>query len=637
MSKQSTSYIEKSDATRGEILTYAGDELAINNTKYNLVLNKIYVKDKDLNTVIKTLIDLCDICDTKYKDILPIKEDGDEWEYDDGYEGDLEFLKSESMLNNQTLETANDVMAALIERYDAEKIADKEDLRKIVSIRYNMEKSGFTPSEVYVFAENLSDDAVAVISERTQSIPSVEIRTVSERVIKNGELCPHLVGVIGALSEEEYDEHKEDGYALNEKIGKFGLEASMESYLRGEKGERTVVKDYKGNIVSVTDTKDADPGDTIYLTIDKNIQEVANYSLAMNIDRARSAGISSSKNGKNRTGEDCYCGGAVMLSMKDFSVLACATCPNYDLSRYYDEDYNEWLYTDEYAPMYSRATEGAFQPGSSFKPCVALAALQEGVITEDTQITCTGAYTYYDGFSISCGSHGSNTLRNALAVSCNYFFAEVGRRTGINSIYLYAEKLGLGVKTGIEVDESVGILAGRDSEVFYPGNTCQAAIGQSDNTFTPLQLATYVATIANYGVRYRTHVVRKIVSYDREETVLDNDPNNPEIVADAELSRDYCNAVQSGMRAVCTSGTAASNVSGYSEDIAGKTGTAENAGSDHSVFVSFAPYDDPEIAVAVVLEHGALTKFPEYVTMDMMDAYFKGKTLSEVKKSSWGR
>lgn len=637
LSKQSTSYIETSDAMRGEILLKDGTPLAVNNTKYNIVLNKIYMKDKETNSVIMTLIDLCDRCNAKYKDVLPILIDDDTFKFDAGFEGDVEYLQSPWMLNNTNLNNADEIMKELIERYDAKDIEDKELQRKVVSVRYNMEKEGYSFSTVYIFAEDVDENTVAVVSERTQSIPSVEIRTVGERVIKNGELIPHLVGVVGSLSEEDYESHKDEGYALNDKIGKFGLEASLENYLRGKSGERSITKDYKGNIVSVSDTVDAHPGDTVYLTIDKNIQEVANYSLAYNIEKARKAGESAAGNNDSRVGEDCYCGGAVMLSVKDFSVLACATCPSYDLSKYYDPDYNEELYEDEHTPLYSRATDGAFAPGSSFKPCVALAALQEDVISPDTEITCTGAYTYYDDFSIKCGSHGTTTLHNALAASCNYYFAEVGRRTGITPIYLYAEKLGLGVNTGIEVYENTGILAGRDSESFYPGNTCQAAIGQSDNAFTPMQLATYVATIANYGVRYRTHLVNKIVSYDRSETVLYNDPDKPEIVDDVEIDKDYMNEVQSGMRAVCTSGTAAANVSSYSENIAGKTGTAENAGSDHCVFVCYAPYEDPEVAVAVVLEHGALTKYPEYVAMDMMDAYFKDKTLKEIKSSSWGK
>ena len=381
----------------------------------------------------------------------------------------------------------------------------------------------------------------------------------------------------------------------------------------------------------------------MYLTIDSRIQAVANYSLMKNVQAARAAGqraVAAAKqtNAEQQSllGEDCTAGAAVMLDLRDFSVIASASYPNYDLSRYYDDDYADYLFGDSTAPLFNRAFNGAFSPGSSFKPCVALAALQEGIITPETSITCTGRYDYYKNDVVNCLSHhGAMTLHDAMAKSCNYFFAEVGRRTGITTMYMYAEKLGLGVETGLEVDESAGVLAGRDSITWYVGNTVQAAIGQSDNTFTPVQLATYAATIANNGVRYRTHLVRKIVNYERNKTVLFNDPDKPEVADRTGVSQLNIDRVKSAMRAVVTSGTAEAHAGRYPIAMGAKTGTAENAGSDHVTFVCFAPYDDPEIAIAVVLEHGAKGRFTQYVAMDMMDAYFKGKTLEQVKKKRW--
>ena len=625
ISKQSSTYTESSYATRGEILTADGVELAVNKTTYTIVLNKIYMKEEETNSVIAKLITVMDTCGGKWFDILPILTDGDGYKFDKGATGDVEFIKSEAMLNDPELENATEIMEALIERYDAENIADREMQRKIVSVRYNMEKKGYSYSTPYEFAKNVSKDVISVVSERTQSIAAVEIRTVSERKIKNGTLIPHIVGVTGSLSPEEYEEHKDEGYALDDKIGKFGIEASLEKYLRGEAGEREVTKGYDGAVVSHKDTKEAKPGATVYLTIDSKLQKVANESLASNVVKAQANGVAeAAKRKENLQGEDCQAGAVVMLSVKDFSVLAAATYPSYDLSKYWDEDYNEWLYSDETSPMYSRAFNGAFQPGSSFKPLTAIAALQEGTITPGTTYTCTGHYNFYPNFTINCLSvHGTNDLENAIAASCNSYFAEVGRLTGITSIYLYAEKFGLGVETGIEVDESTGVLAGRDSENFYAGSTCQAAIGQSDNTFTPVQLATYTATLANNGVRYRTHLVRKIVSYDGKETLVDNDPDKPEIVADAEIDRDNIDVVKSGMRAVLTRGTASSYFNGFKIQVAGKTGTAENAGSDHAVFICFAPYEKPEVAVAVVLEHGAWTRFTGAIARDLLTEYFK--------------
>ena len=625
LSKQSSAYTETSYATRGEILLSDGTELAVNKTSYTVVLNKIYLHSDDTNYAIANLIDLCDKCKTKWFDVLPILTDGNGYKFDQGSANDIEFIQSSAMLDDPSLKNASDIMEALIKRYDAENVIDRELQRDVVSVRYNMEKKGYSYSTVYEFAEKVSKEAISVISERTQNVPGVEIRTTSERQIKNGTLIPHIVGVVGSLSQEEYEEHKDDGYALDDKIGKFGIEAGLEKYLRGQAGKREVVKDYEGNVVSQKEIEPVKLGNTVYLTIDKKLQEVANQSLAENVIKAQANGAYEAKKaGKNLQGEDCRAGAVVMLSVKDFSVLAAATYPSYDLSQYWDDDYNEWLYSDDGSPMYSRAFNGAFQPGSSFKPLAAIAALQEGTITPDTTYTCTGHYNYYPSFTINCLSvHGTNNLRGAIAASCNSYFAEVGRLTGITSLYLYAEKFGLGVPTGLEVDESTGILAGRDSEHFYPGNTCQAAIGQSDNTFTPVQLATYTATLANNGVRYRTHLVRKIVSYDRKETIVDNDPNNPEIVADAEIEKKYIDEVKSGMRAVLTTGTASSYFDGFKVEVAGKTGTAENAGSDHAVFICFAPYKKPEVAVAVVLEHGAWTRFAGRIARDLLTAYFK--------------
>ena len=643
ISAQSTSYTEVSDATRGEILDVNGKELAINKTAYNVVINKIYVAQDSLNSIIYNLLELCTVCNAKWNDVLPITVNSGIASFTPDSENEIYYITSESMLNNEDLSTPDEILKALTERYEVENIEDINRRRDVISVRYNMEKSGYSYSKAYVFAENVTQDTVAVISERTQAVPGVEIRVTNERVIKNGTLIPHILGTVGSLSADEYEDNKDKGYEMDDVIGKFGIEAALEDSLRGKSGEKTIIKDENGNIVSEEEAVKAEPGNTVYLTIDSNVQAVANYSLQKNINRARAEGESEVKSAKynkksqqERLGEDCYCGGAVMISTKDNSVIAAASAPNYDISKYYDPEYNAWLNTNEHAPMFSRTFDGSFAPGSSFKPCVALAALQEKVITKNTSIKCTKRYDYYPGDVVNCmGTHGATALHNAMTVSCNYYFAETGRRLGATTLYMYAEKFGLGVKTGIEIDEATGILAGRDSTVWYEGNTVQAAIGQSDNAFTPMQLATYVSAIANNGKRYQTHLVRKIVNYERDEVVLYNDPKKPTVVADAGLSKGNVNTVKSAMRSVVTSGTA-TIVSNYPKAVAGKTGTAENAGSDHVIFVCYAPYEKPEVAVAVVLEHGAKGKYAMYTAMDMMDAYFYKKTVKQVQAKGWG-
>ena len=642
ISVASTSYTVSSDATRGEILDVDGKQLAVNQTSYNVVINRIYVGEGEMNDIIITLLNIMAQSGAGYIDELPISVSGDGFAFDKGSEGDVEYIESPAMLDREGL-TADEIVAGLAERYGADYLQDPNLRRAVVSVRYNMEKMGFSYQTVYVFAQGVSGDVVALVSELTQTIPAVEIRTTNKRVIKNGTLIPHILGVVGALDEEEYEAHKDDGYALNDTIGKFGIEAAMEKYLRGSAGEKTITKDADGNIMSEVETVKARPGDTVYLTINSRVQEVANYSLMQNVKAAQALGKSNVAAAKaarakqqSRLGEDCTAGAAVMLDLRDFSVIASASYPNYDVSKYYSDSYSDYLFNNADAPLFNRAFNGVFSPGSSFKPCVALAALQEGVITKNTSITCTGHYDYYKNDPVNCMSyHGSISLHNAIAYSCNYYFAEVGRRTGATTMYMYAEKLGLGVKTGLEVDESTGVLAGRDSVTWYEGNTVQAAIGQSDNTFTPVQLATYVATIANNGKRYQTHLVRKIVNYERDEVILYNDPKNPTLLDDAGISSKNLKEVQTSMREVVTYGTAQSYAGRYTKKIAAKTGTAENAGSDHVTFICYAPYDKPEIAVAVVLEHGAKGAYAQYVAMDMMDAYFYKKTLDQVKKSRW--
>ena len=642
ISVASTSYKVSSEATRGEILDVSGKELVANKTAYNIVINRVYIGDGEMNDIIITLLNILLQCGTPYIDELPISVQGDGFVLDEGSGGDVEYIESPAMLDKEGL-SADEIMEGLAKRYEADYLEDPFLRRAVVSVRYNMEKKGFSYQQVYIFAQGVGSDVVALVSEKTQTIPAVEIRTTNERVIKNGTLIPHILGVVGALSEEEYEQHKEEGYALNDTIGKFGVEAALEEYLRGSAGEKTVTKDEDGNIMSEEETVEAKPGDTVRLTIDPRIQSVANYSLMMNVQAAQSAGMravaaAKANHAKQQSllGEDCIAGAAVMLDMRDFSVMASATYPSYDISKYYDADYSDYLFNNESAPLFDRAFNGVFSPGSSFKPCVALAALQEGIITPVTSITCTGHYDYYKNDPVNCMSHhGAISLHSAITYSCNYYFAEVGRRVGITTMYLYAEKMGLGMKTGLEVGESAGVLAGRDSTTWYEGNTVQAAIGQSDNTFTPVQLATYVATIANNGVRYRTHLVRDIKNYERTETVLYNDPAKPEIVDKAGISKDNLRLVQNAMREVVKSGTASSYAGRYTKSMAAKTGTAENAGSDHVTFICYAPFDKPEVAVAVVLEHGSQGRYAQYVAMDMMDSYFYKKTLDQVKKKRW--
>lgn len=622
----STSYTMTTEASRGEILDKNGKELVVNDSGYMIIFNKLYMEEDMQNELIHKLIALMKLRHEEWIDKLPVYiDEAGVYQFEEGNEDTIDFIKSKSMLNMNPYSSAEDCMAAFIENYEVdEALYTKEEIRDIVSVRYNMEFTGYSNSNPYEFASDISRDMIAIVLENSQGFPGVECASTFVRYYKNGTFAPHLLGSVGAISQTEYNELKSEGYSLNDKLGKSGIESAFEEYLKGTKGEKRITKTSDGAVVEEVETVKAVPGNTVYLTLDTNIQNAANKALEKYVKAA------------NKEYEDCIAGAAVMLDVKNFSVLACASYPSYDLGLYSnDDDYYSELLKDETLPLFDRALTGSFAPGSTFKPCVAAAALQEGVINDNTTIYCSQNYDYYKTDIIRClGYHGSISVRSALTQSCNYFFADVGRQLGIEKMYVYAEKFGLGVETGAEVYESTGILAGRDSEVWYGGNTCQAAIGQSDNAFTPLQLATYAATIANDGVRLKTHFVDKVTDYARKNVILDN--STPEVVETVGVSTENMEIVQDGMRGVVTSGTASEIFGNYKVAVAAKTGTAENSGTDHVTFIAYAPYENPEVAVAVVVEHGGKGVYSMSIAKEMFDAYFNAKTDSSKSTSSKG-
>ncbi len=608
------SYTMTTEASRGEILDRSGKELVVNDAGYMILFNKLYMKKNTENDIIDKLIDLMKLRHEEWIDALPIYIDSNgSYQFEDNNDDTIDYIRSKAMLNMNKYATAEDCMAAFSERFELDETKyTKEKFRDIVSVRYNMEFCGYNNSTPYKFAENISRDMVAIVLENSQGFPGVECGSTFLRYCSNGDLSPHLLGSVGAISQAEYNDLKDKGYGLDDKIGKSGIEGAMEEYLRGTKGEKRVTKTSDGTIVEETETVKAVPGNSVYLTIDSNLQKATNEALAKNVQAAAAYY------------PDCIAGAAVMIDLKDFSVLACSSYPGYDLQKYNtDEKYYRQLMGDDTLPLFDRSLTGNFIIGSTFKPCVAAAALEEGVIAESSTIFCSQNYDFYKNDIIRCmGYHSNETVTDALRDSCNYFFADVGRQLGINAMDYYAEKFGLGVHTGIEIYESTGILAGRDSTVWYEGNTCQAAIGQSDNAFTPIQLATYAATIANDGVRLRTHFVDKITDFTGQEIILDNS-KEPEVVETVGISTENMKIVKEGMRQVAVSGTAKDVFGKYQIPIAAKTGTAENIGSDNVTFIAYAPYEKPEVALAVVIEHGGKGTYSMNTAKAMLDAYFK--------------
>lgn len=634
ISAKSTNYSVQTDAVRGEILDRSGEGLVVNNTRYKIVIDKLYADEAKLSNTTLKLTTTLEKTGDKWIDILPVK-------YENGYafkesrENEINKLKELCGLKQDA--SAAQCVAALKKRYEIPDGYTEEQLRKVLSVRYNMEQSGYSNDNPYTFADDISRSAMNAVSENTQGINGVEVQTYLVRSAQDASLAPHILGALGAVSQEEYDELSKSGkeYQLTDSVGKFGIEQAFEEELKGVGGTKIIRKNADGSIIDTVETIDSKPGNSIFLTLDKRLQEVAVKSLEKNIKDAKAYGELEMENkGQNLQGEDCESGAVVMLSVKDFSVLAAASYPTYDLNKYSEYgDYYIKLSKDKNSPMFNRAFTGTFAWGSVFKPCVALAALEEKVIKPSTTIYCTEKYDYYPTNVVKCmHKHEDEDLKGAITESCNYYFAETGRKLGIENMYLYAEKLGFGEYTGVEIDEARGTLAGRDSTTWEAGNTVSAAIGQSDNAFTPVQLATYAATIANNGTRLKTHLVSKITDYERKKTIESFD--KAEKVDTSGVSKENMKTVQDAMLSVTQSekGTAYSVFGDYKVKVAAKTGTAENSGSDHTTFICYAPYENPEVAVSVVIEHGVKGSYSMQVARDLLDEYFKNKETASKKK-----
>lgn len=608
----SNTYFVQTDPVRGEIVSSDGVGLAVNDTGYKIVIDRLMTDKNTENDLIVRTVHLFEKLGCGWTDVLPIALSGENFYFSDDRDGQISFLKKTLELPEDA--SADECMSKMTTKYKAENLC-KSEQRILCSVKYNMDKNGIyhIRSVPYVLSDSADKNAVIVVSEKSEELKGVRVQTSLIRKYINGEIAPHIVGYTGFMSAEEY-EQKKSSYAMDALIGKSGIESVCEEYLQGIGGKRMIQMSRSGQIVNVSEKKPAVSGKTVFLTLFSKVQEAANKSLKENVEKA------------HRTGApDCCSGAAVVLNVKDFSVIAASTYPGYDLTRFTeDKSYYSELAKDSAVPLLNRAFSGAYAPGSVYKPLVACAALQNEKVTEDEKITCTGSYNYYSGYRLRCmGVHGSINIITALAKSCNVFFAELGRRLGASLLGTWANKFGIGVKTGVEVGESKGVVAGPEhcadvGAKWYESGSSQAAIGQSDNMITPLQLASYTATIANGGKRYKTHLIEKITDYTRSQII---NKTEPELLETVDISQENLDIVKSGMREVVLSGTARDFAS-YPIAIAAKTGTAQNAGSDHTTFICFAPYDDPQIAVAVVVAHGKSGIASKSVARDILNAYF---------------
>lgn len=591
-------------APRGEIVDRYGRPLAINKVAFNIIFDRVFMPEGEENSIIVSLIQLMEQSGEDWVDELPIT-DTKPYQFEEG-EDEADINRAKSTLGLNTYATAENCMDELIERYEITGY-DDETTRKIAGVRFSMLQADFSPYVQYTFAEDIATSTVTKVKELDYDLPGVDVAEETIRDYVSGDIAPHILGTVGPIYAEEYEEYKEQGYAMNATVGKSGIEKAMEEYLRGTDGVRQVEQNSKGDVVSVAEQKATVPGNTVMLTIDKYFQQDVQNILQNRIENEG----------------DGTAGAIVVLDVSTGEVLAAATYPSYDINEY-KTNYAA-LNSDDGNPLFNRALMGTYRPGSTYKTAVAVGALSEGVIDRNSTVTCHRVYTYWPApFRPRCtGYHNSISVVRALQVSCNIFFYDVGRRLGIEKENEYAHKLGLAVDTGLEIPTATGVLTSPEyaeavGREWNAGDVAQASIGQMDTAVTPLQMATQAATIANKGTRYETHIIKSIQSYNYDKLIMET---QPVVASTIENKNNTFEIVREGMVA------AANNVSElrqYSFDVAIKTGTPQTTETKfYSTVIGFAPAEEPEIAIACVLEQGTSARS---VIKPVIDAYYSTQT-----------
>lgn len=588
-------------APRGEILDCYGRQIAVNRDGYNIVFNKAYVGG-DLNDIILSLVNLLQSQNVEHTDKLPLTRT-EPYIFKEG-ESTTKLIK---LLDLADYATSENCFSRLVEKYQLEDYSHEEQ-RKIMGVRYSMDISDFSISYPFTFAEDIPTELMRKISESNFMLQGVTVEIVPFRYYPDTSLAVNLIGTVGPIYEEDWDEgenYKDRGYSYDDKVGKSGIEYWAEEYLRGTDGEITYYLDSNGNIVEKKITKAPIAGKTVMLTLDAKMQRTVQDALANTVKTLQSEGGT------------VTAGSAVVIDINTGGVITSANYPTYDIATM-SENY-EALLADPSNPLTDRAFQGVYPIGSTIKPIVAAAALENNLYNVGEVIFCKREYDYFDDYQPDCMHYHKNMgLTAALSKSCNYFFFELGRRVGAITLTDYFKQFGLGVKTGVEVNDSSGILVEPTSNGFG-GDTLQISIGQM-NAFTPLQLSNYVATFANGGTHYKATLIDKIVSYDMTEVY---DECEPTVLNTVNLKDSTISSIKTGMLSVTVDGTGQAALGDYPIKIGGKTGTSQVEGkADHSTFILFAPYDNPEIAISVVLEHGSSSYASGNLVRQILDAYF---------------
>ena len=617
-------------AARGNILDCNGNLLAGNQIRYSLKIYKSKIDETNLNQTILNTINILESNGDSYNDDFPININPIAYKY-----------QNQDSINNWITEnelqegiTDEEALNYYIKEYNLEGYS-VEDARKIIAIRYGIEKNGYSSMRGYEISSNISEKSVAQFEEMNNNFPGIDIDYRPIRKYYYGSLASHTLGYVGKIDNEEYKNN--EGYELDDYIGKTGIEYVCEKYLKGTDGIKQTDMSIDGTTTGEYITKEAIAGSDVYLTIDAKVQQAAEQSLKTNIEKINTGGF-----GEIREVDS---GCAVVLNVKTGEVIALVSYPDFEPQLFVDgistEKWNEYTQEGKSA-LLNRTIQSAYAPGSIFKMVPAIAGLETNKITKDELINCAGIYSgghhprcwYYTTYG---RGHGNLTVSQAIQKSCNCYFYEVGTRIGIETIEQYARYFGLGQKTNIELPGEIsGTLAGKTlydelGETWYYGNTLSAVIGQAENNFTPLQMARYIAMLTNGGQQVDITIIKDIVNNNGEsinkeevEGYINNklgiEDTNRE---DLNIHQENLKTVLEGMQSVTEEGgTAYSIFRDFDIQIGGKTGSAEAGNKTNAWFVGFAPYEAPEIAVVVFVENGSHGYYTAEVTKEIMEAYF---------------
>ena len=648
-------------AARGNILDRYGRVLVSNRECYNLKISdtRLFSDEvEDPNAVILQMINLVEAAGETYTDDLPITLEPP-FEYTNMT--DIQRTLLDAYLKAKGLDedtTAVELMSYFRTRYEIANSYTAEEMRKIASVRYAVNVRYEINTNSYIFVEDASIDLISDLMGVVGNVVEVETSYVREY---NTQYAAHILGYVQAMSEEDMAKYRPEdensGYDYDTKVGRDGVEAAFEDWLHGTNGEARVKRTANGTVTSTVYLEDPVPGNHVYLTIDIQLQEQAERILEtgiyeLQIERNDDNAEAVAEGRLDEVREDIQGGAIVVVDVKTGEPLAIASYPTYDLATII-EDYADLLEAD-YDPLFNRALMGAYAPGSTFKPCTAIAGLTENIINTETQIECTGIFTKYEsqGYAPACWiytqmdgqlTHGYDNVTEALKDSCNIFFYTVADDLGIRKLMEYAEDFGLGESTGIELTETTGNMSNPDNHLNYDvdgwvdGDTVQAGIGQSDSMFTPLQIAEYCAAIANGGTRHSAALLKSVRSYDYSRQLYQN---KMEVLSTVDSADYNWAAVQRGMYLMANDITSSSNTvyytlgnysyNGVSLPVAAKTGTSQlgEGKTNNAIFMCYAPFDDPEIAVAIVVERGLSGANLSRMARNVLDAYFSLGSIS---------